>query len=254
MNWYYVIGVLQPLGKGDHRHVGKAARGNDPWEAVTKVANQELGISGTRDEVDDIDQLEKLDLNFWVLAVVELKPGLPVVVGADEPTGPYALDKTDKWIVQNDVFGTGAAPLPTWVVAGDDYTGSDIVQRLHAPANQQKVGGIQVAIEGAMVKALDMDEFYTIGFVIEQDGYFYAGTPETGELRKIHGVGRDLHTPAGPQSSLNVINRHRAKLGQARLDPVAAGWTQDDLELEAARIRAIPNPGAYEKLKRSLMR
>lgn len=66
----------------------------------------------------------------------------------------------------------------------------------------------------------------------------------------------------GRPADLQTINLHRRAIGQPPLDPVAAGWSAEDVELEARRIAALPNPGAYEKLnpgayeklKRSLMR
>lgn len=42
---------------------------------------------------------------------------------------------------------------------------------------------------------------------------------------------------AGPSEDLAIINRHRRKLGMKALDPVAAGWTKDDVRIEAAELR-----------------
>lgn len=66
-------------------------------------------------------------------------------------------------------------------------------------------------------------------------------------------VARHADDPA-PTGALQAINLHRRVIGQPPLDPTAAGWSAEDVELEARRIAALPNPGAYEKLKRSLMR
>ena len=53
-----------------------------------------------------------------------------------------------------------------------------------------------------------------------------------------------------PSPDLELINRHRARIGQAALDPTAVGWGPEDLAAEARRIRRL-NPGT---LKRSLLR
>jgi len=55
------------------------------------------------------------------------------------------------------------------------------------------------------------------------------------------------------QAALEAINRHRRKLGQRPLDPTAAGWTSEDILLEAQRIRRL-NPSRVAALKRKLMR
>lgn len=67
-----------------------------------------------------------------------------------------------------------------------------------------------------------------------------------------------LRPPA--TSALEAVNRHRRRIGMGPLDPSVAGWTTEDIELEAARIAALnPAPmrmvnGDYEALKRRLMR
>lgn len=47
--------------------------------------------------------------------------------------------------------------------------------------------------------------------------------------------------PASINSDLAEINAHRRLIGMRPLDPAAAGWTDDDVRLEARRIRAL-NP------------
>lgn len=51
-----------------------------------------------------------------------------------------------------------------------------------------------------------------------------------------------------PSADLALINEHRRKMGMRPLDPVAADWTEEDLAIEATRIRKL-NP-----LKRGLLR
>lgn len=49
--------------------------------------------------------------------------------------------------------------------------------------------------------------------------------------------------PAGDvREALAAINRHRRQLGMAQLDPAAAGWTDDDVLLEAERVARLSNP------------
>lgn len=51
--------------------------------------------------------------------------------------------------------------------------------------------------------------------------------------------------------ALEAINRYRRRIGMRPLDPQAAGWTPDDVVLEAQRISRIANP---RRLKRRLLR
>lgn len=44
------------------------------------------------------------------------------------------------------------------------------------------------------------------------------------------------------QKALTKINRHRAQLGMRPLDPAIAGWTEEDLVIEAQRLEALGNP------------
>lgn len=52
--------------------------------------------------------------------------------------------------------------------------------------------------------------------------------------------------------ALDAVNRHRRAVGQLPLDPAAAGWSPQDVELEAQRIAKL-NPELVS-LKRKLMR
>jgi len=72
------------------------------------------------------------------------------------------------------------------------------------------------------------------------NGWFYAMKTKSA-ARKV--------TPAA-RPDLDLINRHRRELGQARLDPVASGWTDDDIRDEARRIRTLANPKRKKKSKR----
>lgn len=45
--------------------------------------------------------------------------------------------------------------------------------------------------------------------------------------------------------ALDAINRHRALMGMRPLDPVAAGWTEQDIRDEAQRIARLPNVAGH---------
>lgn len=61
------------------------------------------------------------------------------------------------------------------------------------------------------------------------------------EMRSVfdESVGAQVRAPDA--GDLAEINAHRRRLGMRPLDPAAAGWTADDVRLEARRIRAL-NP------------
>ena len=62
---------------------------------------------------------------------------------------------------------------------------------------------------------------------------------------------RGLSPLGAPQAKRDLaeINRHRASIYQAPLDPVAAGWGPEDLAAEVRRIRALnPTDRAKERL------
>lgn len=50
-------------------------------------------------------------------------------------------------------------------------------------------------------------------------------------------------TGAAVAAALQAINTHRARIGQPKLDPGSAGWTDQDVLDEALRIGTIRNPG-----------
>src|SRR5690606_31874415 len=57
-------------------------------------------------------------------------------------------------------------------------------------------------------------------------------------------------TPTAPDvlADLAVINAHRRQIHMAPLDPAAAGWTDDDVRTEAARLRGNPSADARSEL------
>lgn len=67
--------------------------------------------------------------------------------------------------------------------------------------------------------------------------------------------GRGLPSTAADEvaQALAVINRHRRSFGQRPLDPAAAGWTDEDVLLEAERIARLSNPKRARQLRRRLL-
>lgn len=88
------------------------------------------------------------------------------------------------------------------------------------------------------------------GNLYDGDGFPTAGFSPGSGLQPLQGASPDRGDVIG---ALGAINRHRRRAGQPDLDPKAAGWSDDDVLVEAERIAAL-NPGDYEKLKRRLMR
>ena len=66
------------------------------------------------------------------------------------------------------------------------------------------------------------------------------------EPERMHPSAREAISSA----DLDVINRHRVRIGQSRLDPAASQWSADDVTREAWRIRAL-NPA---EIKQRLLR
>lgn len=44
------------------------------------------------------------------------------------------------------------------------------------------------------------------------------------------------------EEALATVNRHRRRIGMAKLDPTATGWTDQDVLIEADRVTRLPNP------------
>lgn len=57
--------------------------------------------------------------------------------------------------------------------------------------------------------------------------------------------------PSAVKRALEAIQRHRRRLGERPLDPVAAGWSDEDIFIEARRLGPLQNP---KRLKRKLLR
>lgn len=58
--------------------------------------------------------------------------------------------------------------------------------------------------------------------------------------------------PAAVVRALHTINTHRRALGMTPLDPRAAGWSDEDVVIEADRVARLPNP--LLNLKRRVLR
>jgi hypothetical protein len=87
-----------------------------------------------------------------------------------------------------------------------------------------------------VVESVDLDELETI-----LRGYGFQ--PRMVDESQVWDPPSAKAPSSAPAIDLAVINRHRAKIGQRPLDPVAAGWQLDDIVAEARRIRSInPKP------------
>lgn len=64
-------------------------------------------------------------------------------------------------------------------------------------------------------------------------------------LRRLHDASEiGASSGASTQAELALINAHRRKIGMRPLDPAAAGWSDDDVRIEAQRLRTQGNPRA----------
>lgn len=57
-----------------------------------------------------------------------------------------------------------------------------------------------------------------------------------------HGAMWEIQKTQAPAGDLELINRHRKRLGMSPLDPEKKGWSPEDVHTEAQRIRALQNP------------
>jgi hypothetical protein len=117
---YYVIGVLQQ--DDDQIHVNEVV--DSTRDRVMDVA-LETGARKVGKRWRDWDHdPERDNYNYWLLAIVELSPGLPVVyTGADF----YYVDD-----IIDDLEGDVDTSLPLWVGAGQDEGGETYVFRMRA--------------------------------------------------------------------------------------------------------------------------
>jgi hypothetical protein len=76
-----------------------------------------------------------------------------------------------------------------------------------------------------------------LAYYVEEDGWVWSIVP------------REVEVAAGISDELSIINEHRRKIGMTPLDPDASGWTDEDVMLEAQRIRALnPRQLARERM------
>lgn len=111
---------------------------------------------------------------------------------------------------------------------------------------EKQFGVRSIPGELIQVSGLEGGTGETLSEMLERLGY----TDAAGDLLD---VPRRVAQPRLPVSAdaLDAINRHRRAVGQAQLDPTAAGWSALDVELEAKRIAQL-NPD-MAALKRRLM-
>lgn len=73
--------------------------------------------------------------------------------------------------------------------------------------------------------------------------FFVDAAPHVWAIRGVHGGAWKSSSPSSSTSTdLAHINAHRRKIGMRPLDPAAAGWSDEDVALEADRLRADGNP------------
>lgn len=91
-----------------------------------------------------------------------------------------------------------------------------------------------------------------------EDGWIWSHYPkeyaavvgrDPDEIDELPSCLEERAAPPVASAELDAVNRHRRHLGLAPLDPQAAGWSEEDVRVEAERIRA-PNP-LRERLERS---
>lgn len=103
-------------------------------------------------------------------------------------------------------------------------------------------GGWVVHVYGALYTTLDLDDEEVRGLAFEiWDGVhrsLYPGVP----LVFMHP--EDEPASQSIAEDLAALNAHRRQIGMAPLDPAAAGWTDEDVRIEAQRLRGNPDPRA----------
>lgn len=226
MTEYYVVGVLQHTTSDEWLEVNRQVQTRYWEDAALEAGNQTLVDEGESDgpytSVDDFG-----DWDYWLMAVVELIPGLPVRYNGSAAN----MQDLDELAAET----TGAAAAPLWVAVLDLTSGEVWVQRARADG----VEDIQDAARDAFGSS-SLPGLY--GYVVERtDGVFVVFGDKVTEI----GGSADVAV------ALDAINRHRVRVGQRPLDPAAAGWGDRDILEEAARLGPAPNP---ERLKRRLLR
>ena len=226
---YYVVGRLQHTTSDEVVDVS-VVEGARYWEdAAVQAGNTALakaGETGGRWPYSDVEAFG--DWNYWLMAVVELSPGLPVRYEGNETNMPGVEEA-----------GRKTKGPRTVVIAFDTDSGNTLVQKM-------KVENVKPDALRAVRELMDPEEVYSMyGGVMEQpDGSFVILTGE--EPSAV--LPPEEPGSAHPAGLLERVNRDRAGRGQRELAP--GEWSTSDREEFARHVR---NP-AHQDLKRRLMR
>ena len=230
---YYVIAILDQVSKPYERvHLNSVVEAGEEHDQYMAAALQ-AGAKQVNQHWRDWDEVEQTDWNYWLLAIVQLSPQLPVVYSGAETYMPSVSDS------ESQLGDPDRGPL--WVAAGQTEDGDTWVQRLRAADKSSVIASLEKFLKDDL-------PFGAYGMVREDDASRYTVFDDSGESRSIS-------TSASREplvlDALAAINRHRAAMGMGPLDVQAAGWTEQDVLDEAERIARLPNP--LEDLKHRLI-
>jgi hypothetical protein len=206
---YYVVGRLQNMSNDRAYDVSRVVDAH-AWEtAAVQAGNNTLVEAGeTVTPYADLRAFHSGDWNYWLMAVVELRHGLPIAFDGNELDMP-PVD-----------HGTPHTSGPNRIVASfDTDDGSTFVQRM-------MVDDVGEAVAVANQELAPDGEVYGIyGAVMEEpDGRFviFTGREPIAFLDPSPGA-----APLAP-ADRDVINHHRRMLGMAPLDD-SMGWSNEEL-------------------------
>lgn len=254
---YAVVGVLQQHEAPHewvHVHdIVQPARGLPTLDAAHKAfrrasldpdrKNQTYQVYATLDQMGT-------DWNYWVLAVVELEPGLPIA----DRSGYDDVDQLTEDMPGHDGRleykpGGGTQPYSgsTFVAAGQYGGGDAFVQRFGAYDVKNAEGVVEDWFEGDPANGWEPP-----GWGHEANYGYVEATPDgryrvyDGERNLIDEVQGAASTGKIDPEDIRTINRHRATMGMAPID-LGAGWTAREIRDMAHSIHTtgkMSNPRA----------
>lgn len=187
------------------------------------------------------DNFAAFDVPTWV----DSEPGLIDISG---PGGDYP------WFTQ-DVFGIGASEGPTlsmWVdhpdrdgwgeryaVVVDTTEGVDMWPVVDTSDPDVAQAALAWVRSEAQTHGLKFLALYPEGVMLFKP----SGGWSHPSVRDISLLERPRVASPSVKRALDAINVHRAKVGMSPLDPGRAGWTDQDVVLEAERIGRLANLG-----------
>lgn len=162
---YFVVGVLQQQdAPHEWRHVDAVVDAADWKRAALDAAGPLVG-----QRWPEWPDSERTGWNYWLLAVVELSPGLPVVYSGSEVSMPDVAD------TEAEYGDPSRGPL--WVAAGQDEAGSTWVLRLRGRDEEDVTGSVREFLNdlyGGDEEAMPDDPY---GMVREDGGGRYTVFP-----------------------------------------------------------------------------